>query len=74
MKESLVCLGSSMEILARAMVVAAMAGFMYPLFVRASSNAAAAADLTFFWCKLASRRGHRRTDAGCGVGRSVNVL
>lgn len=49
------CLGS-MEILERAMVVAAMADLMYPLLVAASSNAAAS-DFSKHFC-----RGHHCTD------------
>jgi hypothetical protein len=46
------------RILARAIVVAAMADLMYPLLLTASSNAFAAADLTLFGPARASHRGH----------------
>jgi len=70
-KDGLDCFGSNREILERAMVVAAMAGFMYPLY-EASSNAAAAADFIFFWCSFSAVvMAHRRR---VGVGRSLDEL
>lgn len=54
-KESRVCLGS-MEILERAIVVATMAGLMYPLLVAASSNAAAS-DLSKHFSPRSSTHG-----------------
>jgi hypothetical protein len=74
-----VCFGR-VRILARAIVVAAMADLMYPLLLTASSNAFAAADLTGYTKKgAAAHRGHqgggdqasRRT--GTSLGKSLDA-